>query len=81
MPYCFEVCWLCWCAEGFVLFNGGCEREAFRPPSWWSTTNQSGEMPHTRGLLATLEIFARRVHYFKEVWSAAIGTRLAISGL
>ncbi len=37
-----------------------------------STTNQSGNMPHACSLLAIFEIFARRVHYFKEVWSAAI---------
>jgi hypothetical protein len=65
----------------FRFGYSGCEREASSPLSWWSTTNRSGKMPHTRGLLAILAIFARNGHYSQPFWRIEIGTVLVHTGL
>jgi hypothetical protein len=64
-----------------LLGERGCEIEAYSPLSWSGTTNRSGNMPQSRGLLAVLKIYARNGHYFKAAQSAAIGTSLANPGL
>ena len=45
--------------QRFFFGYSGREFEAFRPPSWWGTTNRSVEMPQTRCLFAIQKIFAR----------------------
>jgi hypothetical protein len=67
--------------ERFRFGWGGCEYETHSPLSWWSTTNRSGNMSHTRGLLATLKIGERNAHYIQQGLRTEIGTVLAIPGL
>ena len=65
----------------FRFGDSGCEREAFRPPSWWGTTNQSGEMPHTRGLLVKEKIFVRNVRFCESFRALRLERRAPTNGL